>query len=338
MRVFITGESGCIASALIKTLKKFGYYITNQDQDVQDFIKTWKWDGMHQSFSNRKPEVNVCNYQTFEKVIAVANPDIIIHTAAYVGTCNCKESPEKCIESNVLGTFNVIAVCKKFDIKLVHFSSTTIYDADSYSNNQYTDYWLSKFNEKTNYRPRTLYGITKLDSELQVHNLINKEDVIIVRPVFVYGDYPNDSMSMITKILYNGYHNTIENKNEELIVKLHLKYFKDYMRVEDCADAIVHVIRKNIWGEDFNIGFGSAKTFQNIFQHIKKTYIGNYNVKFLGQFDYLKNHIPDVDKIKSTGWTPKITLEEGLDMTYSSIVRNKDIEPDWWITKDDGAY
>lgn len=329
MKIFITGEEGYIAQKIIALASDYNSIVVNslENKSLNAFYRRNDYrltnGKLHNTFSSRTPEVNIENFNSFFEAVRFCEPDVIVHNAAYVGSDVCEIYAKKAIASNVLGTYNVIEVCNRLKIKLVFMGTTVIYGGR-----------VSLFSEEDLYYPSTLYGITKLDAEFQVKKLC-KEDFIIVRPVFAFGDYPNDTSSAIIRILYTGTKNVLKGRRDVVTVRLSPYWIKDYIRCEDVARAILHVMNLGLWGEDFNIASGKPRLFRDYVDHILDFYLSGYKENFIDyriELDYLKNHFADIRKILGTGWQPKITFERGIDMTHQSIVENIDVEPFWFTS------
>jgi len=337
-RVFITGESGYIAESMHDMFENGAYVVVNKPgyHEREKFITENEYSlenkKLYRSFQHRTPEINIENLESFKKAVEVLKPDLIVHNAAYVGSDICDVKAKDSILSNVLGTFNVIEVCKEFDIRLVFFGTTSIFGGSGFSTGDIQKYHESSFDENAQIDPETLYGINKLDAEIQVRKLFEMANTIIVRPIFAFGNFPNDTSSAIIRILHNGLYNKEYDKDVVLPVRLHPKYFKDYIRVEDVASAVVHLVDNNYWGEDFNIAHGSGRRFQDYVDYVMNKFPGRYNIKYLQRLDYHKNHLGDNSKLLSTGWKPEYTFEQGIEMTAKTIMKNIDFKPYWYIS------
>ena len=324
MKIFITGEEGYIAQKVCLLASEYKSSVVNSlwNKALQEFLTENNYrvsnGKLHNTFYLRTPEVNIENFDSFYRAVQFCEPDVIIHNAAYVGSDVCEIYAEKAIASNVLGTYNVIEVCNRLKIKLIFMGTTVIYGGR-----------IAPFSEDDYYSPSTLYGITKLDAELQVKKLC-KEDFIIIRPVFAFGDYPNDTSSAIIRILYTGMKNVLKGRHDIITVRLSPYHMKDYIRCEDVARAILHVMNLGLWGEDFNVASGTSRLFKDYVDYVLNFYFPDYKENFIDykiELDYLKNHTANIRKILGTGWRPKITFEDGISMTYQSIIRNIDVEP-----------
>lgn len=153
MKIFITGGSGNLG----KELKKI---IPNT----------------YQVCSPTKTECDILVPSILKYYIEDYNPDIILHLAAFVDTVGCEENKEKAIDTNIIGTTNLVKSCLDIKCKFVYVSSEYVFKGDkgNYS-----------VNDKQN--PINVYGKTKSASEYIVSILSNYQ---IIRAPFIKTKYP----------------------------------------------------------------------------------------------------------------------------------------------------
>lgn len=116
-----------------------------------------------------RKECNIKLPETIGKHIQ--NADVVIHAAGFVNLLDAEKYPEKCIDINVLGTHNVVKMCRFYKKRLVYISTDTVFSGD---NPPYT------INSGVN--PKNVYGMTKACGELLVKTLKN---YLIIRPPFI---------------------------------------------------------------------------------------------------------------------------------------------------------
>ena len=114
--------------------------------------------------------------------------DFIINCAAYTAVDRAEDEIEKCFQVNVKGVENLVRVCQKFKIKLIHYSTDYVFDGESsvpYCENSITN-------------PRTVYGNSKLEGEYIVRNSNIKS--IIIRTSWVYSRFGNNFIKIMLKL------------------------------------------------------------------------------------------------------------------------------------------
>lgn len=347
--IFITGESGTIPMALQKIVSKSNEFrvINTQLEDCfLDHLKT------HQSFKIRKPEIDFLNRNEllgdswnssgYWKDIW-SQVDLIIHSGAFVGTDYCSSDPSLAIRTNIEGTQNIVDVCNTYEIPLIYLSTTAILDPKQYD-------VLHPMTESTPINPQTLYGISKYAGELIVKNTC-KTKRLVVRPVFGFGDYPDDLHSALTKVIYVLYRN-LTGKETDLTVLLDTLIAKSYTRVENIANCILNFSRllatTNQDFDIYNIGENHTKSndwvqlFDIIIYNFKIRNVKNHlsiknfidKIKFVPEKDYLHAHNMDDSKIKRLGFDfykqkDYISIDHGISLTLDSIIKNIDQKPYW---------
>ena len=109
-------------------------------------------------FFASKKECNILDLKSLEKIIKKIKPKIIIHCAGLSRPMNIHEKNIiKSIDLNIMGTANVVKICKKFKIKLVYFSTGYVYEGTR-----------GNYSEKDPVKPFNNYGLSKLGGECAV--------------------------------------------------------------------------------------------------------------------------------------------------------------------------
>ena len=105
-----------------------------------------------------KKECNILNIKSLEKIIKKLNPKIILHCAGLSRPMEIhQKNIEKSIDLNIVGTANVVKVCKKNNIKIIYFSTGYVYEGKK-----------GNYSEKDPVKPFNNYGLSKLGGECAV--------------------------------------------------------------------------------------------------------------------------------------------------------------------------
>ena len=105
-----------------------------------------------------KKELDILNYNSLEKIIKKIRPKIILHTAGLSRPMNIhEENISRSIDLNIVGTCNVVKICKKNNIKLVYFSTGYVYEGTK-----------GNYKEDDPVKPFNNYGLSKLAGECAV--------------------------------------------------------------------------------------------------------------------------------------------------------------------------
>ena len=153
MKVLVTGVKGQLGYDVVAELTKRNIEAIGVDID----------------------EMDITDAKSVSTVIKDANPDAVIHCAAYTAVDAAEENVEICRKVNVDGTQNIANVCKELDCKMVYISTDYVFDG------QGTRPWEPDDKQT----PLNVYGQTKYEGELAVSETLDK--FFIVRIAWVFG-------------------------------------------------------------------------------------------------------------------------------------------------------
>ena len=233
-KLFITGSSGFIGfhvakRYLDKGFKVYGFDSMNNYYDVKlkrsrlNILKRYK------NFSFTKG--NLENQKKLNSSINKFKPSIIIHLAAQAGVRYSIKNPKIYLNSNIIGTFNVIECAKKLKIRhLIIGSSSSVYGANKKFPFQEID--------KTD-RQISFYAATKKSTENIAHSYSSlwKIPITVLRFFTVYGPWGRPDMAYFkfTKNILRGKKIDVYNKG---------KMYRDYTYIDDIVDGIVKLTNK----------------------------------------------------------------------------------------------
>ena len=183
MKILVTGVKGQLGYDVVNECQKRGYDAIGVDVEDMD----------------------ITNAEAVDRVIAEANPDAVIHCAAWTAV-DAAEEPENAAKVravNADGTQNIANVCKKLNCKLLYISTDYVFDG------QGSEPWLP---DQKDYRPLNVYGQTKLEGELAVANTVEK--YFIVRIAWVFG--VNGKNFIKTMLNVGKTHDTIRVVNDQI--------------------------------------------------------------------------------------------------------------------------
>ena len=288
MKVFITGELGLLASALEEELIRNGHDVV-WGKNHRDIHYCY-----HHSYHDGR-ELDICDPLMLSRAIHETDPDVVIHTAAIVGTRRCEVYVPGAYYSNVYGTHNVVATCEMWQKRLLYFSTTAVYAPVSGV--------ITEYDRKA---PGTVYGMTKYLGECVVRN--SKLDWTILYPCFVYGG-KLDKHSAISDLI----HSSIDESESEIL--LDPGKLKDYLYVADFARAVRMLLSNWKSCEEYNISYGNPVPFSEVISCVKQE-LPNIRYKLIPELDYLGDHCVDCSKLKKDlQWIPEVSLVEGIRKT-----------------------
>ena len=234
MKIFITGSSGFIGFHLSKKLLDDGHSIHGFDSmnnyyDVKLKKARYKILNKYKKFSFTKGKLE--NQKILRSSILKFKPKIIIHLAAQAGVRYSIEKPRAYLDSNIIGTYNILELSKKVDIKhLLIASSSSVYGANKklpFKEIDKTETQLS------------FYAATKKSTESMAHSYSNiwKIPITILRFFTVYGPWGRPDMALFkfTKGIINKKKIDIYNQG---------KMYRDFTYIDDIVDGISALINK----------------------------------------------------------------------------------------------
>jgi len=234
MKIFVTGSSGFIGFHLSKKLLEKGHTVhgfdsMNKYYDVKIKKARLKILKKYKKFFFTKNKLE--NKKILNHTILKFKPTIIIHLAAQAGVRYSIENPKAYMDSNIIGTYNIIELSKKINIKhLLIASSSSVYGANKklpFTEVDKTETQLS------------IYASTKKSTESIAHSYSNiwKTPITMLRFFTVYGPWGRPDMALFkfTKGIINKKKIDIYNNG---------KMYRDFTYIDDIVNGITGLINK----------------------------------------------------------------------------------------------
>ncbi len=326
MKIFVTGGAGFIGSNFII------YWLLNHPQDSIVNLDKLTYAGNLENLKSVEKNPNykfihgdICDPDIVGK--AVEGVDTIIHFAAETHVDRSILKPSDFVETNVIGTQILLDAAVEFKIKRFHHISTD----EVFGSLNLDD--PNKFNERTNYNPRSPYSASKAGSDHLVrayHHTYNLP-ITISNCSNNFGPY-----QFPEKIISLAITNLLEDK--KVPVYGDGLYVRDWLYVEDHCRAIDLILQKGKIGETYCVG-GMTEDISNL-EVISKI------IKILGKdessIEFVKDrpghdrrYAMDWGKIKSElGWEPQNGFDEWLLKTVDWYKENRQ----WWQNVKNGDY
>ena len=309
-KIFITGGCGFIGSHVTEYLfnkyKKSSIYVYDK---ITYAASTKNLKKISKSKRVHIIKKDILNYKELEKYSK--NTNILIHAAAESHVDNSFNLTNDFIKTNVIGTKNVMDVCKKNKIeKIIHISTDEVYG----------EIYKSNFNERSSFNPSNPYSSSKAAAEMIINGYIHSYNlpIIIVRANNIFGTrqhpeklIPGCCWSLIKKKKF-----TIHGKGKQL---------RSFLYVKDFCEGLYKILTKGKKNEIYNIG--SNFEYQNfeVYKIIAKENNLNYK-KFskyvedrpFNDFRYSLNF----NKIMKLGWKPKTKIEDKISEINSWYKKN----------------
>ena len=300
-RIYVAGHKGLVGSAIVRQLNKQGYRnIILKSSEELDLRKHY----------------DVEEFFRFEK------PEYVFLAAAKVGGILANSNfPASFLHENILIQSNVIHNSHKYGVKkLLFLGSACIYP--KFASQPITEeQLLAGFLEPSN-RPYAIAKITGIEY-CNTYRRQYGDDFISLMPTNLYGinDYFDNESAHVFPALIRRFHEAKVNDLDEVIVWGSGKPFREFLYVDDLADASIHMMLNYSNDGHINIGTGEDISIKELALLISEI------IGFKGEiiFDETKpdgtpRRLLDVSKARKLGWTFKTNLREGIIMTYQWYV------------------
>jgi dTDP-glucose 4,6-dehydratase len=329
MKILITGGAGFIGSAVARCAIAGGHAIVNLDaltyaaclDNVADIAD-------HKNYSFEKADI--CNRAALDRVFATHRPDAVMHLAAESHVDRSIDGPGDFIDTNITGTYHLLEAARAYWIKnekpaafrFHHVSTDEVYGS------------LGKeglFHEDTPYAPNSPYSASKAASDHLVRAWAQTYGlpVVITNCSNNYGPYqfPEKLVPVVILNALAGKPIPIYGKGENI---------RDWLYVEDHADALLEVLQKGALGRTYNIGGNNEVKNVDLVRMICSILDQERPkaVPYAKQIIYVSDrpghdqrYAIDASRIEAElDWRPSLTLQEGLRKTVQWYL---DHAP-WW--------
>jgi UDP-glucuronate 4-epimerase len=321
MKIFITGSSGFIGFHLSKKLLDSGHSVHGFDSmnnyyDVKLKKARYKILKRYKKFSFTKN--NLENQKVLSNTILKFKPKIIIHLAAQAGVRYSIEKPRVYLDSNITGTYNIIELAKKVNVKhLLIASSSSVYGANKrlpFKEIDKTETQLS------------IYAATKKSAESIAHSYSNiwKIPITMLRFFTVYGPWGRPDMA-----LFKFTKGIIDNK--KIDIYNNGKMYRDFTYIDDIVNGIKALINKAPNSKQLNKfkndSLSSVAPFRVLnIGNTRKVYLLNFIDALENELGKkaIRNYMPmqkgdvkttlsDTTLLKKiTGYNPKTDFKQGI--------------------------
>jgi len=344
MNILVTGGAGFIGSNFLNLFvhSYLEYNFINLDK-LTYAANLPNLKGIENSPNYTFEQGDITDYSSVNKIFTRYNPDIVIHFAAESHVDRSILGPAEFIQTNIIGTFNLLEACRKFwshpsskpnQQKLFHHVSTDeVFGSLTLDKTSY-------FSENTPYAPHSPYSASKASSDHLVRTYFYTYNlpIKITNCSNNYGPYQFPEKLIPLMIIH-------ALEKEPLPVYGKGENVRDWLYVEDHCKAIWMVIQNGRVGETYNIGGGNEWRNIDIVNKICELLaeeLGKNPFEYKELITFIKDrpghdlrYAIDFTKIKSElDWQPKETFETGLKKTIKWYLDNKS----WVNTVKTGAY
>lgn len=317
-KVLITGGCGFIGSSLTNYFLKKKIKVIVLDK--YNFQNNYGW--LEYIKDNKNLEIELGDIRDYDFVDnTIKQVSSVIHLAALIGIPYSYKSPLAYINTNVLGTYNVLESCKKNNIRNIIITSTS----EVYGSSQY-----EPMDEEHPTVSQSPYAASKNSADELAKSYFNSFNlpVKIIRPFNTYG--PRQSArAVIPNIVFQ-----LINKKIKKVKLGNLSPKRDYTFVEDLCDAYYKIYKLKKFGDVYNVGNNENISIKDLYKLISKImgvkkdiYIEKKRIrKLTSEVISLKSNFNKLNK--ATGWKPQTSFLQGLKKTITWIKNNQIIYKD----------
>lgn len=330
MKLLVTGGAGFIGSAVVRQALGQGHEVVNLDKLTYaanlDNLKGYD-DKPGYAFV----EADICDSDAIRKVLDDHKPDTIMHLAAESHVDRSIDGPGEFIHTNIVGTFTLLNEARRyFDtlkgaakdaFRFHHVSTDEVYGTLGAT---------GLFTEETPYAPNSPYSASKASSDFLARAWQETYGMPVVTSNCSnnYGpfQFPEKLIPVVVLNALEGKEIPIYGKGDNI---------RDWLYVEDHADALLTVLQKGKLGETYNIGgnneLQNIELVRMICTIMDDLSNGDKNHEDLISFvkdrpGHDQRYAIDASKIeRELGWKPSVTVEEGMRLTVKWYLDNN-----WW--------
>ena len=302
-KIYVAGHRGLVGSAIVRNLKAKGY------ENV---------------IGRTHKELDLTNQQAVRAFFEAEHPDVVVLAAAKVGGINANNTtPADFAYENMQIQCNVISCCHLYQVKkLLFLGSTCIYPRMAPQPIP-EDALLTGPLEETN----EAYAIAKI-AGLEMCKFYKRQygdDFISCMPTNLYGPEDNYDLegSHVMPAMIRKFHEAKVNQQPSVELWGSGTPLREFLYVDDMADACVFLLESYSGEQHVNIGTGKELTIKELADTVKNV------VGYTGEIVWNKDmpdgtprKLTDVTKLHGLGWNHKVELEEGVQLAYDWFKNN----------------
>lgn len=304
-KIYVAGHRGLVGSAIVRSLKRQGY---------------------ESVIGKSHKELDLTEQAAVRAFFEKERPDIVVLAAAKVGGINANNtSPADFAYENMQIQCNVIKCCHDYGVKkLLFLGSTCIYPKLAPQPIP-EDALLTGELEKTN----EAYAIAKISGMemCRFYKMQYGDHFISCMPTNLYGPHDNYELqgSHVMPAMIRKFHEAKVSGAPTVELWGTGKPLREFLYVDDMADACVFLLEHYDGEQHVNIGTGRELTIAQLAELVKKTVGYEGEIVWNGDMpDGTPRKLADVSKLHALGWTHKVELEEGIKLAYDWFKENVD--------------
>jgi dTDP-glucose 4,6-dehydratase len=329
MKLLVTGGAGFIGSAVVRLAVSRGHEVVNLD------AMTYAANGANVADAARSnlysfEQADIRDRAALDRIFALHQPDAVMHLAAESHVDRSIDGPADFIETNITGTFNMLEAArthwtrqgKPETFRFHHISTDEVFGSLGAE---------GQFTEHTPYDPRSPYSASKAASDHLVRAWAETYGLptVLTNCSNNYGPY-HFPEKLIPVTILNALH------GKPIPVYGNGENIRDWLYVEDHADALLLVLEKGQLNRSYNIGGENERRNIDLVRTIcalldemapKATPYADQITFVTDRPGHDARYAIDPTRIREElGWRPSVTVEEGLRRTVRWYLDNES----WW--------
>ena len=330
MKILVTGGAGFIGSSVVRLAISRGASVVNVDAvTYAACLNNIANVANHPNYAFE--QVDIRDREALANVFAKHTPDAVMHLAAESHVDRSIDAPADFIETNITGTFNMLEAARSYwqaqgrpvTFRFHHVSTDEVFGSLSPT---------GMFNETTPYDPRSPYSASKASSDHLVrawHETFGLP-IVLTNCSNNYGpfQFPEKLIPLVILNALMGKPLPIYGDGENI---------RDWLYVEDHADALLLVLEQGAVGRNYNIGGENERTNLEMVETLCAI-LDRLSPRDRGSYTELITFVTDrpghdaryaIDPARirdELGWRPSVTVEGGLEKTVHWYLDNED----WW--------
>lgn len=330
MKLLVTGGAGFIGSAVVRLAMRRGHEVVNLDaltyaaclENVAEVSDIPRYAFEHADIRDR---------MALDRIFDAHQPDAVMHLAAESHVDRSIDGPGDFIETNITGTYNMLEASRLYwisrgrfsDFRFHHISTDEVFGSLGAT---------GMFSEDTSYDPRSPYSASKASSDYLVrawHETYGLP-IVLTNCSNNYGPY-HFPEKLIPVVILNAL------AGKELPIYGDGSNIRDWLYVEDHADALLLVLEKGALGRSYNIGgenevsnLDLVRMLCGLLDELRPKPSGTYAEQIAFVTDrpgHDARYAIDPARIRQElGWRPSVTIEEGLRKTVQWYLEHET----WW--------
>ena len=330
MKILVTGGAGFIGSSVVRLAISRGASVVNVDAvTYAACLNNVANVANHPNYAFE--QVDIRDREALANVFAKHTPDAVMHLAAESHVDRSIDAPADFIETNITGTFNMLEAARSYwqaqgrpvTFRFHHVSTDEVFGSLSPT---------GMFNETTPYDPRSPYSASKASSDHLVrawHETFGLP-IVLTNCSNNYGPF-QFSEKLIPLVILNAL------MGKPLPIYGDGENIRDWLYVEDHADALLLVLEQGAVGRNYNIGGENERTNLEMVETLCAI-LDRLSPRDRGSYTELITFVTDrpghdaryaIDPARirdELGWRPSVTVEGGLEKTVHWYLDNED----WW--------